>query len=110
MLVWPSGNTVFVTSREHPINVTPTLSLAVPEATDGTAKDTMPVDALADVDAMMPALHFSFGASLSIMDTANEQPAVSPERSVAVQVTVVVPGPKLDPVNGVHDDDCSPTR
>ena len=109
MLVWPSANTLFVTSREHPMNVTPTLSLAVPDATVGTENETMPVDPLVAVDAIIPALHVSFGASLSIIAIANEQLAVSPDRSVAVHVTVVDPGPKLDPVRGVHDDDCRPT-
>jgi len=57
---------------------------------------------LALADAVVLAGQLTVGGSLSLTLTVNEQEAVLPEASVAVQVTVVVPFKKVEPDGGLQ--------
>jgi hypothetical protein len=81
--------------------VTPgTLSVAT-----GAGKVTTAEHWVAPASAVTFAGHLMTGGSLSATTTLKKQPAVFPEPSVAVQLTILVPAGKREPEGGAHVTD-----
>jgi len=63
---------------------------------------------VAAAEAVIPAGHWMVGGSVSFTLTVNEQLAVSPDVSVAVQLTVVAPTTKVEPLGGEQTTPATP--
>ena len=109
MVVRPRLKLVFDKSRVHVTNVTATLSDAVPSDVEGSVKITMPVLWFRLVLPMYVAGHCMFGGWVSSRESGKLHDAVLPDVSWATQITLVTPGPNVEPMAGVQLTDWTAT-